>query len=184
MVPSGCLVANSPHSLQTYAIDRDAAIHFIRASAAAPSITRFLMVSYLASRRNKPSWWDDDAWASALEINNKILPDYYKAKIAADEVLYRESAARGGADFVGINLRPGTLIDEPAGGVELGKTKTSKGKASREGVAQVAAKLLEVDGIRNCWVDMLDGQEEVGAAVERVVSEGVNACEDEDIYKL
>lgn len=140
------------------------------------------MVSYLASRRNKPSWWDDDAWASALEVNNKILPDYYKAKIAADEVLYRESAARG-AEFVGINLRPGTLTEDPAGGVELGKTKTSRGKSSREGVAQVAAKLLEVDGIKNSWVDMLDGQEEVGAAVERVVREGVDACEDEDIYK-
>lgn len=140
------------------------------------------MVSYLASRRGKPSWWDDDAWAGALEVNNKILPDYYKAKIAADEVLYRESAARG-AGFVGINLRPGTLTEDPAGGVELGRTGTSRGKSSREGVARVAAALLEVGGIKNCWVDMLDGQEEVGAAVERVVREGVDACEGEDIYK-
>lgn len=140
------------------------------------------MVSYLASRRSKPSWWDDDAWASALEVNNKILPDYYLAKIAADEVLYRESAKRG-TDFVGINLRPGTLTTDPPAGVELGKTKTSRGKSSREGVAQVAAKLLEVDGIKNSWVDMLDGQEEVGAAVERVVKEGVDAAEGEEIYQ-
>lgn len=175
-------VSAPPARLQTYAIDRDAAIHFIRASAAAPSITRFLMVSYLASRRRKPSWWDDDAWASALEVNEKILPDYYKAKIAADEVLYEESARRG-RDFVGINLRPGTLTADPAGGVELGKTGTSRGKSSREGVARVAAELLAVEGIRNSWVDMLDGQEEVGAAVERVVREGIDAAEGEDIYK-
>ncbi|KAF3764420.1 NAD(P)-binding protein [Cryphonectria parasitica EP155] len=167
---------------RTYAIDRDAAIHFIRASAASPSITRFLMVSYLASRRNKPSWWDDAAWANALEVNNKILPDYYKAKIAADEVLYQESAKRG-SDFVGINLRPGTLTTEPAGGVELGKTKTSRGPSSRESVAQVAASLLEVPSIKNCWVDMLDGEEEVEAAVKKIATEGVDCCEGEDIYK-
>ncbi|PSR88498.1 hypothetical protein BD289DRAFT_452739 [Coniella lustricola] len=167
--------------LQTYKIDRDAAIHFIRASVNTPSITRFLMVSYLASRRNKPHWWNDDSWANALEVNNKILPDYYKAKIAADEVLYQESAKRG-SEFVGINLRPGTLTTDPAGGVELGKTKVSRGKSSREAVAQVAAKLLEVEGIKNSWVDMLDGEEEVDAAVERVVRNGVDAAEDEDIY--
>lgn len=140
------------------------------------------MISYLASRRNKPSWWDEAAWASAVEVNTKILPDYYKAKIAADEVLYQESAKRG-KDFVGINLRPGTLTSEPAGRVELGKTTTSKGTSSRESVAQVAAKLLEVQGVKNSWIDMLDGQDEVGSAVEKVVRDGVDACEGEDIYQ-
>lgn len=140
------------------------------------------MISYLASRRAKPSWWDESAWANALEVNEKILPTYYQAKIAADEVLYQESAKRGKA-FVGINLRPGTLSAEPAGGVELGKTKTSRGNASRDAVAKVAAALLEVDGVKNSWVDMLDGQEEIGAAVEKVVKEGVDACEGEPVYQ-
>lgn len=176
------LTASPPFPSQTFAVDRDAAIHFIRASAAIPSITRFLMVSYLASRRAKPSWWDDEAWANALKVNNEILPTYYQAKIAADEVLYQESAKRGNG-FVGINLRPGTLTEEPAGGVELGKTTTSRGKSSREGVAQTAAKLLEVEGIKNSWIDQLDGQEDIGAAVERVVREGIDACEGEEMYQ-
>lgn len=171
-----------PPRPQTYAVDRDAAIHFIAASAASPSVTRFLMVSYLHSRRTKPSWWDDEAWAYALKVNNETLPVYYKAKLAADEVLYQESAKKG-KDFVGINLRPGLLTTNPAGGVELGKTKKSQGGSSREGVAQVAAKLLEVDGIKNCWVDMLDGPEEIGTAVERIVKEGVDAAEGEDMYQ-
>lgn len=141
------------------------------------------MVSYLASRRSKPTWWDADAWANAQKVNTEILPTYYQAKIAADEALYRASAARGSA-FVGINLRPGTLTDEPASGrVELGKTAASKGTSSREGVAQTAAKLLEVEGIRNSWVDQLDGDEELGAAVERIVREGVDAAEGEEIYQ-
>lgn len=140
------------------------------------------MVSYLASRRAKPTWWDDESWANALKVNNEILPTYYQAKIAADEVLYQESAKRG-SSFVGINLRPGTLTDEPAGGVELGKIKTSRGNSSREGVAQTALKLLEVEGIKNSWVDQTDGSEDIGAAVERVVREGVDAAEGEEIYQ-
>lgn len=140
------------------------------------------MVSYLASRRSKPTWWDEESWANALKINNEVLPNYFQAKIAADEVLYQESAKRG-KDFVGINLRPGTLTEDPAGGVELGKTATSRGKSSREGVAQTAAALLEAEGIKNSWIDQLDGQEEIGAAVERIVRDGVDACEGEDIYQ-
>lgn len=140
------------------------------------------MVSYLASRRSKPSWWDEDGWKGAEEVNYKILPTYYKAKIAADEVLYEEGARRG-AGFVGINLRPGTLTDEPAGGVELGRTKTSRGSVSRESVARVAAALLEAGGARNSWVDLLDGEEDIDAAAQRVVKEGVDAAEGEAIYK-
>lgn len=167
---------------QTYAIDRDAAIHFIRASANSPNITRFLMISYLASRRAKPSWWDDGEWKNAEEVNYKTLPDYYQAKIAADEVLYEESAKRG-KDFVGINLRPGFLTTEPAGKIELGKTKTSRGNASRATVAEVAAALLEAEGVKNSWIDLLDGEDDIDSAVQRVVKEGVDAAEGEKIYK-
>ncbi|KAK7718514.1 hypothetical protein SLS64_002469 [Diaporthe eres] len=168
---------------RTFAVDRDAAIHFIKASANTPSITRFLNISYLDSRRNKPSWWNDDDWKAAEEVNHKILPNYYIAKLAADEALYQESARRG-SGFVGINLRPGTLSTEPAGKVELGKTGTSRGKVSRESVAQVSAALLEAEGVRNSWVDLLDGDEEVGAAVQRVVRDGVDAAEEDPVYKL
>ncbi|KLU88698.1 NAD dependent epimerase/dehydratase [Magnaporthiopsis poae ATCC 64411] len=45
---------------RTFAIDRDAAIHFIKASAATPSVKRFIMISHLASRRSKPGWWSSD----------------------------------------------------------------------------------------------------------------------------
>ncbi|KAL2284946.1 hypothetical protein FJTKL_08497 [Diaporthe vaccinii] len=168
---------------RTFAVDRDAAIHFIKASANTPSITRFLNISYLDSRRNKPSWWNDDDWKAAEEVNHRILPNYYIAKLAADEALYQESARRG-SDFVGINLRPGTLSTEPAGKVELGKTKTSRGKVSRESVAQVSAALLGAEGVRNSWIDLLDGDEEVGAAVQRVVRDGVDAAEEDPVYKL
>jgi hypothetical protein len=155
-------------------------VHFINASAATPSITRFLMVSYVASRRAKPAWWTDEAWKSAEHVNKAVLPTYYQAKIVADEALYEASKKR--ADFVGINLRPGTLTMEPAAKVELGRTKDSRGQVSREAVAQVAALLLESEGVQNTWLDLLDGDEAPDLAVQRVVRDAVNAAEGEPVY--
>lgn len=118
---------------------------------------------------------------AAEEVNHKILPNYYIAKLAADEALYQESARRG-EGFVGINLRPGTLTTDPAGKVELGKTRTSRGKVSREAVARVSAELLAAEGVRNSWIDLLDGDEEIGEAVRRVVAEGVDAAEEDPVH--
>src|SRR5690606_31375254 len=101
-----------------------------------------------------------------------VLPHYYRAKLAADEVLYSVSKQKGDA-FVGINLRPGTLTFEPAGRVELGKTVNSRGNVSRATVARVADLLLASEGIKNTWLDLLDGDEDAEAAVERVVRDGV-----------
>lgn len=167
--------------MQTFAVDRDAAIHFIDAAVATPSVTKFLLVSYLASRRAKPSWWSDESWQHALDINNKVLATYYQAKIAADEALHKAAKKRG-ADFAGINLRPGLLTDEPAGKVELGKTKSAQGDTSRESVAQVAALLLEAEGVKTSWVDLLDGDEDPAEAVQRVVRDGIDATEGEPFY--
>ncbi|KAK1767251.1 hypothetical protein QBC33DRAFT_515411 [Phialemonium atrogriseum] len=167
-------------SERTFAIDRDAAIHFINAAVATPSITRFLLVSYNSSRRTKPSWWSDESWKEALHVNNNVLASYFQAKVAADEELYKASKKR--PDFAGIDLRPGTLTDEPAGKVELGKTKKSKGVVSRESVAQVAALLLESGGVKSGWLDLLDGDEDSESAVKRVIREGVDAAEGEAFF--
>ncbi|KAK5662140.1 hypothetical protein OQA88_8045 [Cercophora sp. LCS_1] len=164
---------------RTFAIDRDAATHFVRAAVATPSVTKFLLVSYLASRRKKPEWWDDEAWAVARKLNEEVMPAYYQAKVVADEVLYE--AAKGREGFVAIDLRPGTLTSEPAAKVELGKTKGSEGEVSRESVARVADALLASEGVGNVWLDLLDGEEDVDKAVERVVRESVDAAEGEDV---
>ncbi|EJD46941.1 NAD(P)-binding protein [Auricularia subglabra TFB-10046 SS5] len=166
---------------RTYAVDRDAAKAFIRASVASPSVSAFLMVSYLASRHSKPAWWSDAEWATAVKLNEEILPDYAKAKIAADEYLVAQSRAR--KDFRAICLRPGTLTDETAGGVQLGKTTGSGGKVSREAVAQAASEVLE-SGYKGGWLDLLDGEENVKQAAERVAKEGVDAFEGEDTERI
>lgn len=112
------------------------------------------------------------------KLNTETMPAYYQAKLAADELLTVLGEAR--KDFQYIDLRPGALTDEaPTGKVQLGKTK-ARGTVSRADVADVAVQLLESDRARG-WFDLLNGEEEVGVAVERVVAEAVNSMEGEDI---
>ncbi|KHN98963.1 NAD dependent epimerase/dehydratase family protein [Metarhizium album ARSEF 1941] len=164
-----------------WSADRDAAVNFVRAAADIPSIERFLLVSYAGSRRAGAPWWPQGEWDDYNEsVNHGSLATYYKAKIAADEVLYETS--KKSSTLVGICLRPATLTDEPAGKVELGKTAHVKGHASRASVAAVADALLAVDAVKNAWLDLQDGTEDVDAAVKRCVEDGVDAAEGEEIF--
>ncbi|KAM6535957.1 hypothetical protein FALCPG4_005482 [Fusarium falciforme] len=164
---------------RTFAIDRDAAINFIKAAVETPTINKFILISYLACRQRPPHWWNDSSWKYAQEMQGGYLKNYCKAKLAADEILLQEVSKR--ADFVGISLRPGMLSDEPTGHVELGKTKRSEGNVSRASVAETAVSLLNHEEVQTCWLDMLDGDQDVEAAVDSVVKNRDNAAEGEDI---
>ncbi|KAI8680739.1 hypothetical protein LRP88_04485 [Fusarium phalaenopsidis] len=167
---------------RTFAIDRDAAISFIKAAVETPTINRFILISYLACRQRPPHWWNDASWKYAQEMKTGYLKSYCQAKLAADETLLQEASKR--ADFVGISLRPGMLSDEPAGHVELGKTNGSEGNVSRASVAETIVLLLNHKEVQTCWLDMLDGTEGVEAAVDGVVRNRDNAAEGEDVYLI
>jgi hypothetical protein len=163
---------------RTYAIDRDACIHFIRSSIATPSIKKFLLISALSIRRGRAAWFDDDSYALMQRVNTEIMPDYFKAKLAADEALTVLGEERN--DFKYIILRPGQLTDgKEIGKIALGRTK-ARGQVTRADVADVAARLLEVEGAKG-WFDLLDGDEPSEEAVQRVVKEGINSIDGEDI---
>ncbi|KAI1432838.1 hypothetical protein GGR50DRAFT_554684 [Xylaria sp. CBS 124048] len=166
---------------RTYAIDRDAAIHFIRAAVDTPSVTKFVMISFITSRLAAAPWWPADVWPAAQQGVLSQLETYYRAKIAADQVLYEESKKRP-RDFAAVNLRPGLLTTLPEGPVQLGKTRRVSGMSSRASVARLVELLLAQEGVRSCWLDMLDGQEEPEQAVRRCVEEGVNCIEGEPYY--
>ncbi|KAK7961584.1 NAD dependent epimerase/dehydratase [Apiospora aurea] len=145
-------------SEQTFAVDRDAAAYFIRASAATPSITKFVMISFLGSRLADAPWWTEDMKQQQQQMKSSPLARYYEAKVAADQVLYEEGKKRG-PGFAAICLRPGTLGEAPVGKVSLGKTDKYGGvKASRASVAHLTALLLENKDVKSCWLDMLDGE--------------------------
>ncbi|CAF9926204.1 hypothetical protein IMSHALPRED_006906 [Imshaugia aleurites] len=166
---------------RTLAIDRDACIAFIRAAAATPGVSKFLLVSYIGSRRSRAPWWSDADWTATQAANEGPLKNYYPAKVAADECLI-SSASQRQAGFAGISLRAGTLTDEAGQGtVALGKTG-GKGAVRRGDVARVAMALLENEKVGTCWLDLLEGKEEVEDAVERCVGEQVN-CVDGEIVE-
>ncbi|PGH13661.1 hypothetical protein AJ79_03509 [Helicocarpus griseus UAMH5409] len=188
--------------LRTYTIDRDAAKHFITATTTNPSITKFLLISHIGSRRKQPPWLSAETWERFEHINHDVLPDYYQAKLDADEYFTVMARKRAEVDaeknvpeekrFQAILLRPGLLTDAPATErVELGKTKVVErdfegGKSanvSREDVAGVADRLLARGDTRG-WLDLLGGEEAVEEAVERVVREKVDAVEGEDVERM
>ena len=96
---------------RTRAVDRDACIAFIRAAAATVSVSKFLLVSYIGSRRSKASWWSATEWTATQEANNGTLKHYFPAKLAADEFLISVASQRQ-SGFAGISLRPGSLTEE------------------------------------------------------------------------
>jgi hypothetical protein len=156
------------------------------ASFASPGISKFLMVSYLGSRRKQPSWMPDDQWAGIVKMNTEVLPTYAQAKQEADEYMTALAAQRKRESgptrpFQAINLRPGLLTDQPATRkVELGITPKGRGSVTREDVAIVADMLLgraDTEG----WIDLINGEERVEEAVERVAREKVDAVVGEDI---
>ncbi|MCJ1283071.1 hypothetical protein MMC26_002398 [Xylographa opegraphella] len=166
----------------TYAIDRDAAKHFITACANTPSVRKFLMISYIGSRRQRAPWWTDEDWASCQHVNTVVLPHYFAAKVEADECLTALAKGRGG-DFAAIILRPGNLTDDNATGmVNLGKTRAS-GKVSRGDVADVAVRLLEKEGVHG-WLDLLEGGDVVEEAVEKVATNNVDCIDGEDVEAM
>ncbi|KAE8380698.1 hypothetical protein BDV26DRAFT_256831 [Aspergillus bertholletiae] len=168
---------------RTFAIDERAAKHFISASFASPRVTKFLLVSWIGSRRVQPSWMSDDSWGAIQNVFHNVLPAYAKAKLEADEYLTAIAARRKqgqSSPFQAICLRPGTLTDEPATGkVQLGKTD-GRGNVTREDVAIVADRLLARSDT-NGWYDLINGDEPIDDAVERVVREKVDVVEGENV---
>ncbi|KAJ5171422.1 uncharacterized protein N7500_004205 [Penicillium coprophilum] len=171
---------------RTIAIDQEAAKHFMTASFATPGISKFLMVSYLGSRRNQPSWMPDDQWAGLVKTNLEVLPTYAKAKIEADEYMtalaeQRKRASGSLPPFQAINLRPGILTNQPATRkVALGTTPNGRGSVTREDVAIVADLLLSRADTEG-WIDLVNGEEDVEEAVDRVAREKIDAVAGEDV---
>lgn len=165
---------------RTFAVDRDACIAFIGAAAATPSVSKFLLVSYVGSRRAKAPWWTDAEWIATQQVNDGALKNYYPAKLAADECLL-SSASQRHSGFAGISLRPGSLTEvEGEGDVALGKIG-ARGSVRRGDVARVAMALLEDETIGSCWLDLLEGEEKVEDAVERCTREHVDCADGESV---
>jgi hypothetical protein len=148
-------------------------------------VRKFLLISHIGSRRNRPAWMSDRGWARIENNNRTVLAAYAKAKLEADEYMvaklhWRRAQADLPSGFQSICLRPGLLTLEPATGrVALGQIK-GEGSVTREDVALVVDSLLARDDTQG-WYDLLNGDEPIEQAVERVAKEKVDAIEGEDV---
>lgn len=111
------------------------------------------------------------------------LKHYGAAKLAADECL-TAAARKRGSGFRALILRPGSVTDEKeVEKVALGKTRAI-GTVDRRAVARVAVELLE-KAKTSAWLDISEGDEEcIEDAVKRVIDEGVDCIEGEDVEAL
>lgn len=131
----------------------------------------------------------DAAWQRIENINKSVLVAYAKAKLEADEYMvarlhWREQQPQlKSQPFQSICLRPGLLKDDPATGkVALGKI-AGDGNVTREDVARVTDALLAREDTRG-WYDLLNGDEPIEQAVERVAKNKEDAIEGEDIEAM
>ncbi|KAF4439980.1 nad dependent epimerase dehydratase family [Fusarium acutatum] len=162
-------------------IDRDAAIFFIKASVANKSVSHHLQVSYLGARREQAPWWTAEDWEGWKKVNSTFLGPYYEPKTAADEALVTEARKRDG--LTAVSVRPGGLTDKDEGGVLLGQTKQARGMTTRASTARVMALVLEKEGVKGHWLDVLDGEEDAAAAVDRYVRDETECAEGEPVLK-
>ncbi|KAL2217442.1 hypothetical protein M432DRAFT_437303 [Thermoascus aurantiacus ATCC 26904] len=180
-----CVVFAAGSMSNVYAIDRDAAKKIIKASTDAPFVTKFLMISFPASRRRPAPWWDSQD-IKMFNEEKSMYPDVAEAKLQADEYLVAMAKARevrGGPAFQAISLRPSWLLTSPpTGKVQLGKTR-SFGQVAIGDVAAVAVSLLSRDDATG-WFDLLRGSDEIEEAVDKVIRDKINCIEGEDLDRM
>ena len=187
----------------TNAIDKEACIALARASKEVGSVRKFVVVSYIGSREKGAPWWGEGDTEKFEKSKEGALKNYYKAKCAADRAV---TVLGRGEGMKVVSLRPGSLTDETegVGRVRVGKVGSSGelyflsylfewlfvliavivvGTIRRVDVARVLLEVLEKVE-KSCWLDLLQGEEDVAEAVGRCVSEGVDCVEGEDVEAM
>ncbi|KAF7943966.1 hypothetical protein EAE96_010379 [Botrytis aclada] len=162
----------------------DAEMKIIKASVSSLEVTKFLMISFPASRRKRAPWWDNTDYQNFLD-ETRAYPEIAEAKLNADEYLVAMAKQRNDDSpdyFQAISLRPSWLTNAPRGRVHLGKTKFS-GRVSRADVAAVAVSLLSRSDASG-WFNLVDGSDDVESAVDNAVHYNLNSIEGEDLEQI
>jgi uncharacterized protein YbjT (DUF2867 family) len=136
---------------RTYAVDRDAAIRSMDATAAA-GVDRYVMVSYFGSGPDH-----------GVPPDDPFFP-YADAKTAADAHLQASSLAW-------TILRPSRLTDDPpTGRIETSRTGATRGSVPRADVALVVAEVVERPGLVGTVIEFNTGPTPVAQELDAVAS--------------
>jgi uncharacterized protein YbjT (DUF2867 family) len=136
---------------RTYAVDRDAAIRSMDATAAA-GVDRYVMVSYFGSGPDH-----------GVPPDDPFFP-YADAKTAADAHLQASTLAW-------TILRPSRLTDDPpTGRIETSRTGATRGSVPRADVALVVAEVVERPGLAGTVIEFNTGPTPVAQELDAVAS--------------
>lgn len=141
-------------------VDRAAAVLLADAAAGA-GVRRYLLISAMGVDGAVPGG-PDDVWAA-----------YLRAKQAA------EDAVRA-TDLAWTVLRPGRLTDDPAAGTVLLGPSVPPGSVTRDDTAAVLAALLDSPGTAGLTLELVEGGDDVLAAVAAAATIAGPAGSDDD----
>lgn len=148
---------------RTWAVDHEACVRAYDAAIKA-GVRRFVLVSAIDVRnRDKPppEWYTKEDLVASDRMWNAI-PEYMKAKLAAEEDLYKRA---GKLDWTVV--RPSYLTDDPGTGkVALGKAPL--GKIPREDVARVVVGVMDEKGTIGKAFDLSAGDVPIDQAIKSV----------------
>jgi nucleoside-diphosphate-sugar epimerase len=149
---------------RTWAVDYESAIKAYNAAEKA-GVRRFVMVSAIDVRNPDappPEWYTKEDIATSEWIW-KAIPEYLKAKLAAEEDLYKRA---GKLDWTVI--RPSHLTDESGTGkVALGKAPL--GQIPREDVARVVVAAVQENGTIGKALDLSGGDTPIERAIKGIL---------------
>ncbi|MCJ1679359.1 SDR family oxidoreductase [Streptomyces sp. APSN-46.1] len=128
-------------------VDRAAAVLFSDAAERA-RVRRFLIISSMG--------------ADPYHEGDDVFDFYLRAKGEADEHV----RTRLGLEWT--ILRPGSLTDDPGGGLVRLEAQTGPGAVSREDVAAVLAELLETPATAGLTLELVSGSIPIPVAVKDV----------------
>ena len=133
---------------RTYAVDRDAAIRSMDATAGEAGVGRYVMVSYLGAEPGH-----------GIPVENSFFA-YAEAEAAADEYLRSTQLAW-------TMLGPGALTEQPGTGqIEVDPGRDGSGHTSRSNTASVAAAVLDLPETACRTIEFRDGTLPIAAALE------------------
>jgi nucleoside-diphosphate-sugar epimerase len=150
---------------RTWAVDHEGCVRAYDAAISA-GVRRFILVSAIDVRnRDKPP----PAWYSKqdLEVSDEMwnsIPEYMKAKLAAEEDLYKRA---GKLDWT--IVRPSYLTEEKGTGkVTIGKAPLAK-KIPREDVARVVVACMLEKGTIGKAFDVSAGDTPIDQAIKNLL---------------
>jgi nucleoside-diphosphate-sugar epimerase len=149
---------------RTWAVDYESAVRAYDAAEQA-GVQRFIVVSAIDVRNREmppPEWYSKEDLARS-ERMWKAIPEYMKAKLAAEEDLYKRT---GKLDWTVV--RPSGLTDENGTGkVALGRAPLSQ--IPREDVARVVVGCLAERGTIGKSLDLSSGDTPIDEAIKSIL---------------